>query len=82
MKPNPFDQITTRERDVARSLAIGWNNHEIAKHLGISVKTVDTHRHKALVKTGCRNNVELARLAIAVGLVTIPVFDPDACVTG
>lgn len=65
-----WDRLTAREREVALMLARGDNNHEIAKALGISVKTVDTHRGHLLEKLECRNNVALARLAIREGRVS------------
>jgi DNA-binding NarL/FixJ family response regulator len=64
-----FPALTEREREVALKLAIGAKNSEIADDLGISSKTVDTHRSHLLKKLGCRNNVELARLAIREGYV-------------
>jgi DNA-binding CsgD family transcriptional regulator len=61
-----LEALTHREREVAM-LARGEPNREIAKALGISIKTVDTHRGHLLAKLGCRNNVELARLFIRRG---------------
>lgn len=63
--------LTRRELEVVRLLALGHKNCEIAAQLGISIKTVDTHRGHALAKLGVRNNVELARRALQVGLVTL-----------
>lgn len=65
---DPFSALTARETEVARRLALGAKNGEIAADLNISIKTVDTHRSHILAKLGCRNNVELARLAIRRGL--------------
>ena len=65
----PFAELTAREREVALLLAVGTGNREIARSLGVSVKTVDTHRGHVLRKLGLRNNVELARLAIRRGHV-------------
>lgn len=63
--------LTTREMEVAVRLAKGYNNHEIAGELGISVKTVDTHRGHVLDKLDLANNVMLARHALRVGWVTL-----------
>jgi DNA-binding CsgD family transcriptional regulator len=65
-----FDVLTARERDIALRLAIGDRNRDIALSLGISVKTVDTHRSHLLRKLHCRHNVDLARLAIRAGLLS------------
>lgn len=68
---NPFGALTKREREVARELAVGRKNREIAEQLQIALKTVDTHRMHLLEKVGVRNNVELARAALRWELVTL-----------
>lgn len=52
--------LTARERDVATLLARGETCREIAKALGISVKTVDTHRMHVLKKMQLSNTVKLS----------------------
>lgn len=64
-----FPELSEREREVATALSLGLKSSEVAEQLGISVKTVDTHRLNLLRKLQCRNNVELARLAIRKGYV-------------
>lgn len=64
-----FPELSPREREVALRLAMGDRNSEVAETLGISIKTVDTHRGHLLKKLRCRNNVDLARLAIRRGYV-------------
>ena len=66
-----IQQLTPMQRIVAEWLAIGATMHEIAQQNGISVKTVDSHRGEALRKLGCRNNFELARMALREGWVTL-----------
>ncbi len=66
----PYPELSPRELEVALLLARGEVNREIATALGISVKTVDTHRLHLLKKLGCKHNVALARLMIRDGLVT------------
>ena len=63
--------LTPMELEVAKRLAMGEKNSEIATELDISVKTVDTHRGHVLEKTSTRNNVELARWALRCELVTL-----------
>jgi len=58
------DTLTDREYQVMRLLANGHINREIAKQLGVGVKTIDTHRANLLRKLGLRHNVDLARFAI------------------
>ena len=61
--------LTPRETQTAELLALGATNTEIADDLGISIKTVDTHRGHLLKKLGLRNNAALARFALRSGLV-------------
>ena len=65
--------LTPREAQTAELLALGATNTEIAEHLQISIKTVDTHRGHLLKKLGLRNNASLARFALRSGLVPADV---------
>jgi DNA-binding NarL/FixJ family response regulator len=59
-------ELTNRELEVARLVAAGATNPEIAGRLFLSRKTVERHVSNALRKTGSRNRVELAaRVAAA-----------------
>jgi two-component system response regulator NreC len=69
--PGPLDVLTDREREVAIWLARGYNHHEIADELDISVKTVDTHRGKLLKKLKLPNNVTLTHLCLKVGVIEL-----------
>jgi DNA-binding NarL/FixJ family response regulator len=66
-----FSVLTPREAEIARDLALGRTCREIARRLGISVKTVDSHRNRLLKKLQTPNNVTLARLALSQGFVTL-----------
>jgi len=68
---HPASALTKRELQVMEMLARGMTNREIAHHLEIGVKTVDTHRGHVLKKLGLRNNAELARFAVKHGYVTL-----------
>jgi DNA-binding NarL/FixJ family response regulator len=52
-----------RERAVVRLVARGYSSKEIAAQLGISVKTVETHRACAMAKLGLQSRVALVRFA-------------------
>ncbi|MFN3883833.1 MAG: response regulator transcription factor [Rhodocyclaceae bacterium] len=54
--------LTLREREVAELLAAGDHNKTIARKLDISDKTVQVHRHNAMVKLGVHSTAEIARL--------------------
>ena len=68
---HPASALTAREQQVMEMLARGMTNREIAEHLEISIKTVDTHRGHVLKKLGVRNNSELTRFAVKHGYVTL-----------
>jgi DNA-binding NarL/FixJ family response regulator len=56
--------LTDREREVVRLLAGGKSNKQAALNLGISVKTVETHRAAIMRKLGCNSIVRLVRYAV------------------
>ena len=61
--------LTARERDVLRHIAGGLSNKQIAAELGVSIKTVDTHRTSVMRKLGVQNAAALVAKAIRLGLV-------------
>lgn len=61
------DPLTEREEEVLRHIAWGRSNKEIATELGISVKTVETHKARATEKLGLRGRTELVRYAVRRG---------------
>jgi len=67
--PGALDQLTTREREVLAGVARGYTNKEIAAELGISHRTVETHRESLMRKLGIRTVAGLTRLALEQGLI-------------
>lgn len=61
--------LTPREREVLQLVAEGHTNREIADRLGLSPKTVDTHRTSAMRKLGVHDVQGLTRFAVRCGLV-------------
>jgi two-component system, NarL family, response regulator NreC len=61
--------LSERETDVLRLIALGHTNAEIAEKLYISVRTVETHRAHILQKLGISSRAELVRCALARGLI-------------
>jgi len=55
-----YKQLSDREMEVAGMLARGTQVKNIAVELGLSVKTISTHRTRLLEKLGLSNNIELA----------------------
>lgn len=64
-----LEQLTGRERDVLLGIARGQTNKEIAGELGISHRTVETHRESLMRKLKLRSVAELTRFALSAGLV-------------
>jgi DNA-binding NarL/FixJ family response regulator len=62
------DELTQRETEVLRLIAIGRSNADIALVLSISLNTVATHVRNILAKTGCANRTEAAAYAMRHGL--------------
>jgi two-component system nitrate/nitrite response regulator NarL len=67
--PGALDQLTAREREVLVGVARGSTNREIAQELGISHRTVETHRESLMRKLGIRTVAGLTRFALEAGLV-------------
>ena len=61
--------LTRREREVLVLLAEGRSNKQVASMLGISPKTIDTHRTSLMRKLGFHSVHDLIRYAIRQGLI-------------
>jgi DNA-binding NarL/FixJ family response regulator len=72
--PNRLAVLTTREREVARLIAAGLSNDEIARELVLSVWTVKTHVTRILTKLGLRERAQVVIAAYESGEV-IPGVD-------
>jgi DNA-binding NarL/FixJ family response regulator len=66
----PHDTLTNREHEVMLLLAGGHTVTQVAAQLGLSVKTVSTHRTRLLAKMELATNSDLVRYALAHGLIT------------
>jgi DNA-binding NarL/FixJ family response regulator len=67
----PYNTLTTREREVLHLSAEGHNNTQIAEKLMISPRTVETHRANLMRKLGLQNQTDLVRYAIKRGILSI-----------
>jgi two-component system, NarL family, response regulator NreC len=63
------DELSDRERDVLRLIALGHTNAEIAEQLFISIRTVESHRAHIQQKLQVSRRAELVRYALEQGLV-------------
>jgi len=68
-QPGPPDDLSERELEVLRLIALGHTNAEIAEQLYLSVRTVETHRAHIQQKLGLSSRAELVGYALRRGLV-------------
>jgi two-component system, NarL family, response regulator NreC len=66
---DPYEQLTTREREIFQLTAQGSTNAEIASRLYISPRTVETHRTNLMRKLGLHNHAQLIQFAIQHGVI-------------
>jgi len=64
----PVPELTDRETEILRLVAMGLSSKEIAEQLVISHRTVQNHVHNTLGKLQLHNRVELTRFALERGL--------------
>ncbi|MEP6686419.1 MAG: response regulator transcription factor [Verrucomicrobiota bacterium] len=74
--PSPLEHLTSRQREILQLIAEGKSTKEIAFLLGLSVKTIETHRAKLMAKLDIHDVPGLVRYAMHVGLVP-PELPPD-----
>jgi two-component system response regulator NreC len=67
--PGPPDDLSPREVDVLRLIALGHTNAEIAEQLFLSVRTVETHRSHIQQKLRRSGRAELVAYALDRGLI-------------
>jgi two-component system, NarL family, nitrate/nitrite response regulator NarL len=67
----PGGRLSDREREVLLQIADGQSNKIIASQLGISVRTVETHRERIMRKLDIRSVAGLTKYAITQGLVAL-----------
>jgi two-component system response regulator NreC len=64
-----LERLSARERQVLVLLAHGHTHAEMAEQLGISIKTVETHRARLSEKLGLKSRADLVRFALDAGLL-------------
>ena len=67
----PYDQLTSREREILKLIAEGRTSQQIADLLSISLKTALGHRTKVMQKLDIHNRTELIKYAMHKGLVVM-----------
>ncbi len=64
---NPAGDLSEREEEVLRRIALGYSNKEIAAQLDISVKTVETYKTRLMEKLDLHSRVDIVRYALQQG---------------
>lgn len=62
--------LTEREQSVLRMVALGYSNKEIAWHIKVSIKSVETYKARATEKLKLRSRAQIVRFAVAHGWLT------------
>lgn len=60
-------ELSNRESDVLRLIALGYSNKEIAAQLSLSVKTIEAHKANSMRKLGMAGRIDIVRYAILQG---------------
>ncbi|MDE3035025.1 MAG: response regulator transcription factor [Nitrospirota bacterium] len=66
---NGISLLSKREREVLLMVAQGYTNRQVAEHLELSVKSVESYRSRLQGKLGLQSRVELHRYALTSGLL-------------
>ncbi len=66
---DPYDRLTSREREVLQLVAEGYSSAAIAGRLSISPRTAEAHRASVMRKLGLASQVDLIRYALARGIL-------------
>lgn len=64
-----WEDLTDRQREILQLVVSGKGNKEIADLLHVSVKTVEFHRARLMIKLGVRTAAELTKVALQQGLI-------------
>lgn len=68
---DPYEMLTTREREILQLVAEGRTSAEIANLLFISPRTAEGHRANLMRKLGLQNNADLIRFALKRGILPL-----------
>jgi DNA-binding NarL/FixJ family response regulator len=69
-EPTPLSLLTPRQKEILQLIAEGRSTKEIAHMLGLSIKTVETHRAQLMQRLSIRDVPGLVRYALRAGLIT------------
>lgn len=67
---DPYDTLTSREKEILHLIVAGLTNRQVAERLNLSINTVHNHQASFMEKLGLHSRMELLRYAIRKGLVS------------
>jgi DNA-binding NarL/FixJ family response regulator len=68
---DPYNRLTTRERQVLQLIAEGKTGRQIARQLSLAPKTIDTHRTRLMHKLNIHDQTSLVKFALRRGIVSL-----------
>lgn len=68
--PTGTPALSSRQREILQLIAEGRSTKDVARLLGVSIKTAETHRTQLMKKIGARSVAEVVRYAVRNGVVT------------
>lgn len=71
LEEEEYETLTQRERQVLKLLAEGKTSRDIAKYLGISLKTAMTHRSNLMAKLELHSRAEVVKYALRKGIIEL-----------
>ena len=66
---DPLAALTARQREILQLVAEGHTSKDIAQRLGLSYRTIETHRNQLMKRLGVTDLTGLVRFAVRAGLV-------------
>jgi len=70
-RPRRNLKLTARQREVLKLIAQGSTMKEVAKELGISTRTAESHKYEIMSELGVETTAELVQYAIKLGLISL-----------
>jgi len=67
----PGEALSPRQREVLQLIAEGYSTKEIARHLNLATKTVESHRSQLMKQLGVHEVTGLVRYAMRIGLISV-----------
>jgi DNA-binding NarL/FixJ family response regulator len=64
-------ELTKREQDVLRLVALGYSNKEIAWRAAVSVKSIETYKARATEKLNLRSRAQIVHFAVTHGWMNV-----------